>query len=192
MNTFYLIFVPLFVAVDAIGLLPVFTGLVEDVERSRVKRIILQSVITAMVVALIFIVLGQMILRLLGISVADFMVAGGLLLFVLSVLNVVDLGQHQKAVDVESLGAVPIGVPLIVGPAVLTTAILLVDQFGIGLTILATTLNIAFCGLVLWFASPIMRLLGKAGAKTLSKLAWLLLGSIAVMMVRKGITNFFA
>jgi multiple antibiotic resistance protein len=92
--------------------------------------------------------------------------------------------------DVQSLGAVPVGVPLIVGPAVLTTSLLLLRQYGLAPTITAVVLNVVMAGGVLWFSQALIRIMGKTGAKTVSKLASLLLAAIGVMMVRKGIMLF--
>jgi multiple antibiotic resistance protein len=190
MKLFLLCFVPLFVAVDALGVLPLYMGLTEGIARKRLDKIVLQSVITAMVTGILFIVAGQRALRLLGITVADFMIAGGALLFVFSVFDVISYERKHGQVDTESLGAVPIGVPLIVGPAVLTTAVLLVDLRGLVMTGIALIVNIIIAGIILWFSSPIYKLLGKAGAKTISKLAGLLLAAIGVMMIRKGVVLF--
>jgi multiple antibiotic resistance protein len=192
MKDFWLCFVPLFVAVDPIGILPMFIGLTQGVERGRVRRIIAQSVLTALAVALVFLGLGKVILRYLGITIADFMVAGGALLFVLALSDLLAVEKRQRRVDPESLGAVPLGVPLIVGPAVLTTAMLLVDEYGPGPAVAATVTNVLLAGLVFWSAERINRVLGRTGAQIVSKLASLLLAAIAVMMVRKGIAAFVA
>jgi multiple antibiotic resistance protein len=81
-------------------------------------------------------------------------------------------------------------VPLIVGPAVLTTSLLLLRQYGLVPTITAVVLNVVMAGVVLWFSQALIRVMGKTGAKTVSKLASLLLAAIGVMMVRKGIMLF--
>jgi multiple antibiotic resistance protein len=126
MKSFWLCFVPLFVAVDAVGILPLFMSLTEGLETRKLRRIISQSVITAIAVALVFLVLGKALMDLLGITIADFMVAGGILLFVISLNDVLATEKAQQhTVDPDSLGAVPLGVPLISGPAVLTTTLLL-------------------------------------------------------------------
>lgn len=190
MFSFWLCFVPLFVAVDAIGTLPMFMNFTEGLDAPRLRRVLMQSVLTAMVVSLVFLAIGQVILGLLGITVADFMIAGGVLLFVLSLNDMLAFDKKELPIDPESLGAVPLGVPLIVGPAVLTTSILLVSQYGFFLTAAATILNILFAGVVFAFSQSINRLMGKSGAKTISKLASLILAAIAVMMVRKGIVIF--
>ena len=190
MKDFWLCFVPLFVAVDAIGVLPLFMNLTDGVERGRVHKIVLQGMVTALVVAIVFVAIGEIILKFLGITVADFMIAGGTLLFALSLADLLSVERHHKKIDVQGLGAVPVGVPLIVGPAVLTTSLLLLRQYGLPPTITAVVLNVVMAGVVLWFSQALIRIMGKTGAKTVSKLASLLLAAIGVMMVRKGIMLF--
>ena len=192
MAQFWFCFVPLFIAVDAIGVLPMFMGLTEGVEPSRVRRVIAQSVFTAAAVALAFLALGRATLRWMGITIADFMVAGGSLLFVISLSDLLTTEKRQRQVDPENLGAVPLGVPLIVGPAVLTTAMLLMDQYGFMTTASAVVINVAIAGGVFWSSGWISRILGKTGEKIISKLASLLLAAIGVMMVRKGVEAFMS
>jgi multiple antibiotic resistance protein len=187
---FWLCFVPLFVAVDAIGVLPLYMNLTEGVDKPRLRKIIVQSVLTALVVGLAFIIFGRHVLRFLNISVADFMIAGGSLLFVLSLKDLLSAEKGHGIIDYESLGAVPLGVPLIVGPAVLTSILLLTDQHGVFLASAAAISNILIAGVVFILADYIYKFLGKIGAKTFSKVANLLLASIAVMMIRKGIVIF--
>jgi multiple antibiotic resistance protein len=143
-----------------------------------------------MAVALIFLAVGELLLRLLGISIADFMIAGGVLLFAISLSDLLTLEKPHRQIDPEALGAVPIGVPLVVGPAVLTTTLLLLREYGYKPTIIGLVLNIGIAGVILWFSHGINQVLGKTGAKTVSKLASLLLAAIGVMMVRKGIVIF--
>ncbi len=192
MNNFWLCFVPLFVAVDALGLLPVFMGLTQELPRVRIRRIIFESVITAMIVALAFLFIGKGILTLLGITVADFMIAGGALLFVLSLSDLIAAEKRRLQADQEEVGAVPLGVPLMVGPGVLTTTILLINQYGMIPTVSATIVNIVIAGMVFWMSGSINRILGRAGTRTISKLSSLILAAIGVMMVRKGIMLLIA
>ena len=192
MNNFWLCFVPLFVAVDALGLLPVFMGLTQELPRARIRRIIFESVITAMIVALAFLFIGKGILTLLGITVADFMIAGGALLFVLSLSDLIAAEKRRLQADQEEVGAVPLGVPLMVGPGVLTTTILLINQYGMIPTVSATIVNIVIAGMVFWMSGSINRILGRAGTRTISKLSSLILAAIGVMMVRKGIMLLIA
>jgi len=192
MKSFGLCFIPLFVAVDAIGVLPLFMNLTEDIEQSKIKKIIIQSMITALIVALAFIAVGTATLKLLGISVADFMIAGGTLLFVISIRDLLSTEKKNYAIDLESMGAVPIGVPLITGPAVLTTSMLLINEHSLFITSLAIITNILIAGAIFFMAPLINRIIGKTGSKTVSKITSLLLAAIGVMIIRRGIAIFIA
>lgn len=192
MNNFWLCFVPLFVAMDALGLLPLFVRLTQGLDRPRIRRVIFESVLTAMVVALLFLFIGRSILALLGITVADFMIAGGSLLFVISLSDLIGPEKRRLQFGQDSVGAVPLGVPLIVGPGVLTATILLSSQYGTAPTVAAIVFNIAIVGIVFLLADGIIHVLGRAGTRTISKLASLILAAIGVMMVRKGIMTLIA
>src|SRR5512137_2010954 len=183
MNKFWFCFFPIFMAVNAIGVLPMFISFTEGLDRPKINRIIVQSVVTATIVAVIFLAVGKIVLDLLGITVSDFMIAGGTLLFIISLNDLLSVENKWRQIDPDSLGAVPLGVPLIVGPAVLTTILILVSEYGPLATVAALIVNIMITGLAFWSYVPIMRLLGKSGARTVSKLAALLLAAIAVMMV---------
>ncbi len=187
MKAFMLCFVPLFVAIDPIGVLPIYLGLTSGLSRSAVSRVLWQSILTAGVVALAFLFVGEGLFQLLDITSADFMVAGGVLLFVLSLADLVAGDAARRRLKPQELGVVPLGVPILVGPAVLTTLLLLAHQHGRALTASVTVLNIAVVGLLLRYARPIDRLLGPAGMRALSKLASLILAAIAVKMIRQGL-----
>lgn len=187
MNTFWLCFVPLFVAVDAFGILPMFLSLTEDLDSKRRHTVIIQSVLTASTIAVLFILGGPVLLRFLGITVPDFMLAGGFLLLAISLSDLLTGGKKQRETDESSLGAVPIGIPLITGPAVLTTCILLANTHGKAVTAAAIMINIALAGLLFRFAEPITQRLGRTGSKAISKVASMLLAAIAVMLMRRGV-----
>nr|MBF0220634.1 MarC family protein [Desulfobulbaceae bacterium] len=196
MYEFWICFVPLFVAVDAIGILPLFISLTNDLETQRRRYIILQSVFTAAPVALLFLFTGPTLLVFLGVAIPDFMIAGGILLLTISLGDLLTGEKRQRKPDPESLGAVPIGIPLITGPAVLTTCILLASTHGNLVTASATIANIAIAGIVFWFSEPLTKWLGRTGTRIVSKVASLLLVAIAIMLIRKGvfetITNFIS
>jgi multiple antibiotic resistance protein len=143
--------------------------------------------ITALLVAVLFIFLGEMVLRLMGISIGDFMIAGGIILILLAIRDLLSQEKMTLQTNIESLGPVPLGVPLIVGPAVLTTTMLLVRQHGFLMTTLAAVVNIILAGIAFSISGKIIRLIGASGTQLASKIANLLLAAIAVMLVRKGI-----
>ena len=187
MWNFLLAFVPVFVAVDAIGVLPMFLNLTEGLSKLERRKIVLQSFLTALGVAVGFIFLGKAIFGLMGVRVEDFMVAGGVLLFAISTVDLVSGRQFARAIP--TLGAVPIGTPLIVGPAVLTTSLILADVYGLWPTLLSVVVNIALACLIFLGADVLERALGRAGSRAVSKVAALLMAAIAVMMIRRGLTT---
>ena len=188
---FLLAFIPIFVAVDAIGILPVFISLTEGLNHDEKNKIINQSLWTAFILAFGFILLGKMVFILLGITVGDFMVAGGAILFCISIIDLLFPGQ-QRRIPAEDMGAVPIGTPLIVGPAVLTTSLLLIDQYGLLPTIVSVLSNILLVGIVIRFSNKLMKFISPAGSRAISKVMALLLAAIAVKMVRNGLFAIIA
>ncbi|MBN1913898.1 MAG: MarC family protein [Candidatus Omnitrophica bacterium] len=190
---YILTFIPIFVAVDAIGNIPLFVSMVEGVNRKQRQRIISKSVTTATVLAVIFMFAGKWVLRAIGITIPDFQIAGGILLFVISVRlllpgssKYVLAGRHEKDV-----GVFPLGTPLITGPAVLTTTLMMLDAHGISATFVSLVINMLIVWLTLINANYIMNLMGQAGTRAFSKIMYILLASIGVMMVRRGMLGGF-
>jgi multiple antibiotic resistance protein len=189
MNEFLLCLIPIFVAVDPVGNLPVFMALTHGMDRLTLRKIIVQSIATTMIVSLAFLAAGRIILGYLGVTVGDFSIAGGILLFIFSIGDLLSLGEK---VDAESMGAVPIGVPLLAGPALFTTMILVSGAHGNMLTVSATILTLVITGVVFILSRKIYRILGANGSNIISKISNLLLAAIGVMMVRKGIFMILA
>jgi len=179
-------FVPLFVAVDAFGLLPIYVGLTGDLDLAQRRKVLRESIITALLICIGFIFFGQVLFSFMGITSEDFKIAGGLLLFVLSTLDIISGIQVSRRV-LGSVGAVPLGTPLIAGPAVLTTSVILVGSFGLVQTLLSLIANIALAWAVLGASALFTRLLGSAGSRALSKVSNLILAAFAVMMIRQGV-----
>lgn len=183
-----LAFIPLFVAVDAIGVLPIYASLTEGLKKDEKTKVILQSMLTASVLAIGFILVGKLVFELLGITVADFMIAGGAILFCIAITDVINPVKKRRIPSSE-LGAVPLGTPLIVGPAVLTTSLVIISHYGLLPTMISVIANILFAGFVFNLSSTFMKFLGDAGSKALSKVTSLLLAAIAVMLIRKGLAQ---
>lgn len=193
LKPYILSFIPLFVAVDAIANIPIFLSLVEHSSKTRRHKIILDAVITATAVAIIFMIIGKWIFSLLGITIPDFQIAGGALLFVISVRLL--LPGAQKSVLTSShdkdMGVFPLGTPLITGPAVLTTTLMMMNSFGALATLVSLVLNMFFVWLTLVKADLIIKFIGPSGTRAFSKIMYILLAAIAVMMIRHGITGAF-
>lgn len=180
-------FIPIFVAVDIFAIVPVFISMTGGLSRQKIKAIEKESVLTAFIVGIVFIGLGEGIFRILGITTDDFKIAGGIILLILAIL---DLTGYTKVREQRGkTGVVPLGVPLIVGPAVLTTILVLVDHYGIFPTVISFIANLAIVLLSFRLSERIMHIFGRGGIVAISKIMALLLASIAVMMIRLGLEN---
>lgn len=182
---FFLAFIPLFVAIDPIGLVAIFLGLGGSGDTKRRQHEGTLGLVTSLAVSIAFIFLGKIIFRALGITVSDFQVAGGLILLAIAVRELLDLGERNRYAA-ESFGVVPLGMPLIAGPALLTALLILVDTVGIVFTVLALLLNLFLVGLGFRYADYFTKRMGQQGMKGISKLISLLLAAIAVSLIRRG------
>ncbi len=162
LEKFLLAFIPLFVAIDPIGLVAIYLGLGGHAERKRRQHEGTLALITSLAVSIGFIFLGKVIFRALGITVSDFQVAGGLILLGIAVRELLDLGERNRYAG-ESFGVVPLGMPLIAGPALLTALLLLVDTVGILFTVLALLMNLLLVRLRLPLRRSFYALDGAAG-----------------------------
>jgi multiple antibiotic resistance protein len=180
-------FISLFVAIDALGGLPLLMGLTKDLPAWQKRRLILKASLAAWCIGCIFLFGGKSIFSFLGILENDFRVAGGLLLIVFAIRDLMVTSSHQGAPAPHRVGIVPIAVPLIVGPAALATILLSAEQFGTGVTILSLTANSLFALGVFLFGDRFFRLLGEDLSDTVAKISSLLLAAIGVMLVRSGI-----
>jgi multiple antibiotic resistance protein len=182
---FLLAFIPVFVAIDPIGLVALFMGLGTHAPSEDRTRQALLGILTGLCVSVGFIFLGKIVFAALGITVADFQVAGGLILLVLAGRELVGTGGEDRTGSHE-FGIVPLGMPLIAGPALLTALLILVDTVGLVYTLVSLLLNLAIVALALCQADRVGRLLGKQGLRGVSKLIALLLAAIAVSLIRRG------
>jgi len=183
-------FIPLFVAIDPIGLAAIFLGLGRNMDRAQRQKVADQATWTGGLVALGFLFLGQSVFKAVGISVSDFQIAGGLVLFILAARDLV-----QSAAEPEKLpsdfGVVPLGMPLIAGPASITTLLVLAQNSAVGLwvTLLALAANLALVVFALHYSEMLGRRIGATGLRAISKIISMLLAAIAVGMIRQGLRN---
>lgn len=188
-NDVIMAFIPLFVAIDVPGLVPLFISLTAGMTLKSKRKLIVEASLTAGGVALIFLVLGKVIFKFLGITENDFRIGGGIVLIVLAVTDLLFSSDERKSSDNSSVGVVPIGIPLIMGPAALTSIIIIVDAYGYWISMIALTLNL----IIVWFtfrhSDYIIKVMGAGGARAFAKVASLFMVAIAVMMIRVGIQN---
>ena len=183
-------FIPLFVAIDPIGLAAIFLGLGQNVPAERRQKIADQAIWTGGLVALGFLFLGKSIFSALGISVGDFQIAGGLILFILAAKDLISSAAEAEKLP-EDFGVVPLGMPLIAGPASITTLLVLAQSAAVGLvvTLVALAVNLALVVLALHYSEWLGRKIGATGMRAISKIISMLLAAIAVAMIRQGLRS---
>ena len=190
LSKFLLAFIPLFVAIDPVGLAAIFLGLGRNVDRAQRQKIANQATWTGGLVALGFLFLGQSVFRAVGISVSDFQVAGGLILFVIAAKDLLASAAEPEKLPPD-FGVVPLGMPLIAGPASITTLLVLAQNqsVGLGVTLGALVANLVLVVLALHYSEWLGRKIGETGLRAISKIVSMLLAAIAVSMIRHGLKN---
>jgi multiple antibiotic resistance protein len=186
LRDFVLTFVPLFIVIDAFGNLPFVITMGEDMIRRERRKMVHFAVITATAVGLVFLFFGQFILKVLNISVGSFAIAGGIILLVLSI-KYMTTGHMVTAVKEEMVAVVPIGTPLTVGPATITTLLLLALQDPLYMVLISFALNMLITWIIFLLAQRIAGFMGEGGLRATSRVFSLLLAAIGVSMVIRGL-----
>ncbi|OGN92832.1 MAG: hypothetical protein A2Z75_04765, partial [Chloroflexi bacterium RBG_13_50_10] len=176
-----LTFVPLFVAMDPVGNLPIFLALTEEGTATHRKKTANLATLTAFGVGLLFVAVGKAIFSLLGIEVTDFLMAGGIILLILAIRYLIT-GKAVEIGDVsasETISVVPLGTPLVVGPAVLAALLLLMGRHHIAIVLFSFILNLVIQWVLFRQGTRIVAFLGRTGVSAISKVIMLLLAAIA-------------
>lgn len=181
--------VALFIIIDPLGLIPVFLALTHDASPEERRAIFDRAAAVAFFLLLVFAFTGTGILKLFGITVGDFEIAGGILLLVLA-MRIISEAHYGVEGEVRA-GVVPIAVPLLVGPGAITTTIVLIGLYGLWITVAAVVASFAASALIFRYVNVLYRLLGKTGSDVIAKIMGMLLAAIAVQFIRQGVQEVF-
>lgn len=202
MNVYLEAFLPLFVAINLLGVLPIFIGLTEGATVPARRRLVVQAVTTAFAIALLILFAGQLIFRTLGITPNDLRVGGGLILLVLSISDLIfgdykrrgpsDEGEKSPDAAPPPVGVVPLGIPLIMGPAAITTIIVSQQANGYLPTLVSMVVNLGLVAVVFFYGPAVLARLGTGVSQAIAKVASLFLAAISVAMIRAGILGMIA
>jgi len=188
LSTFLTTFIKLFVAIDPFGMVPIFLAVTDGMTDPRRRRVSFEAVAAALVICLLFMLLGESLFSFLGIRDYDFRIAGGILLLVLAIYDLLVPGK--PAVDERTtVGIVPLAMPLIAGPATLTTTLVLTSRYGYWATALGLAVNFMLLLACLVTAGRIARAVGVNALGALSKIVMVFLAAIAVNLIRAGVTE---
>jgi multiple antibiotic resistance protein len=174
------------VTIDPIGLAAIFLALGRNVPVAKRHRIATQATWTGGIVALFFLFLGRAIFLAIGIGEGDFEIAGGVILFIIAMRELTQATSQDRSSLPDDFGVVPLGMPLIAGPATITTLLVISKSVGYGMTLLALAVNLVLVALAFAQSERLERLIGQTGLRAISKIIALLLAAIAVHIVRQG------
>jgi multiple antibiotic resistance protein len=189
------IFFPLLVVLDPIGTTAIFAAISAAASRQLKVTMIFQALVTALILGLVFTLFGHILLKAIGVAVADLQIAGGIVLLCMSLQDMMRDKTEDALKLPEMFGVVPLGTPLIIGPGVITTLLMhsrIEAPFWVGLpslwpVLLALIANLAIMGLCLFSADWLMHRIGRSVAMAASKVFMLILAAYSVMMIRYGV-----
>jgi multiple antibiotic resistance protein len=187
-HDFIYTFIPIFVALDLGGVIPMFLSLTKTLSDDERRSVGWQALATAFTISVLFIAVGRVVFQVIGISVADFEIAGGLLLLVLAILEMLH-GESTRVQGGAHVGPVPLGTPLIAGPAVLTSLIILVSLRGYVMTFTALVANLLIVFVAFRQSKRVVQVIGEHGLRASSQVISLFLAAIAVSMIRRGVES---
>jgi multiple antibiotic resistance protein len=182
--------IALFIIVDPFGNIPIFMGLTEKIPDTQRKKVYNTATLVGFALLLLFAFTGQEILTIFGLSIYSFEVAGGILLLIIAIRILITGSMHENIESPESLGAVPIAIPLLVGPGAITTTIFNLQTYGSLLAILAVLIVLSLTWVILRFINGIYKFLGKTGSLVIARVMALLIAAIAIQYILTGVTHF--
>ncbi len=180
-------FIPVFVALDVLGVLPLYARFSLNLDGKKRSKVLRESIFTAFLITLGFIALGNEILKYLNISIQDFLIAGGVILFIIAAREIMGGGREDLAGHEDLFAVVPLGVPLLAGPALLTTSLIIFNSYGFFYILVSLVLNLLIAGLIFKYSLVILKFISRRWVEAISKVFVLLLASIAIMFVRTGL-----
>ncbi len=181
--------IQLLAVVEPFGIIPILINLTKKMERETSKAMSKTAAVTSALLLMIFDIAGTQILSTFGITVNSFMVAGGALLFIVS-LEIMRHGELRNIEkDLQGAGVVPIAFPLIAGPGAITSVIISHQKDGPIVTLISIIIVISITYLVLRSINPIYRILGNRGSEVISRIFAVILAAIAIQYIVEGLRN---
>lgn len=196
-------FITFLVVIDPIGTAPVFVGLTVGANRDYRRKMAIRGVLIGAGILIGFALCGQFLLQALGISLPALRIAGGVLLFLVAIdmlfarqsgLRSTTESETEEAHFRPDISVFPLAIPLLAGPASITTVLLMVSgaqgdwlQIGVGMGLLLVVLGMTLLALLL--AGALTRLLGEIGANVISRVLGVILSALAVQFVITGLVS---
>jgi multiple antibiotic resistance protein len=184
--------VSLYVVVNPIGKIPLLITLTQKMEKQNKKLVSKNAIITTAILLTVFAVAGIQLLSIFGISIFSFMIAGGVLLFIISIefLTHGEWRYSGSSLSGDS-GIVPLAFPLLAGPGAITTVIISLQAYGWIVSIISIVFVVLLTYLVLHLQNPISRILGRRGSIITTRVFAIFLAAIAVQYIVEGLRHLF-
>jgi len=193
--------IALIAIVDPIGCLPLFLSLTGQHKKINKKNVVKMTAITVFIILVTSLFLVDKILNMFGITMPSFQICGGILLLIMAISmmlgkhQIIESGQNGKS-DKELIAFVPLSIPLLAGPGAMSNMIIaahqapnFINQSFLVLPCLAVSLLI---WLTLSFAENISKVIGAIGTKIITRVMGLLLGSMAIEFITRGVLDIIA
>ena len=175
--------IALFVVINPIGTIPLFVNITQKMQKKEHNMVLKSTIITAGALLMIFAVLGTQILSIFGITISSFMIAGGILLFVVSIELLTHGAWRFGGPVSDDSGVVPLAFPLLAGPGAITAVILSYQTAGLIVTMLSIAIVIGITYMVFYSTRTIYRILGRRGSLIVSRIFAVLIAAIAVQYI---------
>ena len=186
------VLIAFFVAMSPLSTFPIFVAMTEGTAPSEAHRHLFNGLATGIAIASVMIFGGQPLFRYIGVSVDDLRIGGGLILLTLSIYDIVFSRERRKEHQMgRDVGVVPLGTPLIVGPATMTACITLADVHGTIVTFTGIVILLFFVGLLFFFGRRLTDYINPSITRAIGKVMALILAALAIAMIRTGIQNAF-
>jgi multiple antibiotic resistance protein len=193
-------FVLLWAVIDPIGTIPVFIAATRRHMDADRRRVALRASVVAAGILLFFIIVGEPVLGAMGVPIAAFQIAGGIVLFLFALTMIFGESKPQaEAEDIrkaEDVAVFPLATPSIASPGAMMAVVLLTqnDLHTVNEQIVTAVLMLAVVGAayaLMRCGGPIMRLIGEGGANIVSRVMGMILASVAATQVLEGIKQYF-
>ena len=182
----------LFVVIDPIGTIPITIGVTKNMEKGKKRSLFKNTVMVVVILLLVFAFAGNEILSIFEIQISSFMIAGGVLLFIVAIEFLTHGEWRMGGGNIEQeQGIVPLAFPLLSGPGALTIALISFQTSGGLVTLIAILVVTAITYLVLLSSEPINKILGKRGSLIVTRVFAIFLAAFAIQFMINGISEIF-
>ncbi len=178
--------VTLFVIMDSLGSLPVFWYLTKGLPEEKRNHLANRTFFIATIVLFVFLFFGLHILDFFGVTFGSFKIAGGIVVVIMGIRLVIGQSGHEDRIKNYEEAILPLATPLLVGPGVITTAILIFDDQGAAIAILSAIIALVISWLIFHYARDLMSIFGRQGSDAISRLMGMIIITIAVQLIRDG------